>query len=495
MGKQEPKKASFYNPPATVPLEPLSDHPQPIASLDSLFEPPSDDEWLGVMPNVGEPFAPVTKPAELPEVPEVPLVVLDAVQAKILGEITPSHFFITGPAGTGKSVLAGQIIAKLRALGRRVNITASTGIAAIHVGGTTIHSFLGTNICGSIAEAERNQRDLNRNAEFRLRSTDVIVVDEVSMLTGDYIDMMDWRLRTVCHSKLPFGGKQILFFGDFLQLPPVIKDPRKVERHFAFQAKAWETANVQTRVLTINHRQGDDAEFSRHLDLMRVGKFDTATAQYFRQCLDRRLRQPIILYPTNVAVDAVNQAKLAKVPGSVEQFPANVRGDSRACEMLVRNCIADVFLKLKVGAQVLVIKNSVGGNEYRNGERGTLTKIEPDCLHVHLETEGHERDVTLERATWEWRNAEQRILASLVQFPLKLGYAITIHKSQGMTLERMRCDLRRCFAPGQAYVAVSRAKNAKHLSLESPLQATQVFVDKTCAEFYARSRPKARRIG
>jgi hypothetical protein len=380
-------------------------------------------EWTSAPPRL-RPAPPESTPIQPPK----PKIELDPVQAKVLGEVLPKSFMITGPAGTGKSVLAGEIIEQLRARKKSVFVTASTGIAAIHVGGCTIHSFLGTAIHGSIADVMLEPWSLNTQAEYRLKRADVIVVDEVSMLTGDYIDMMDWRLRTVCASDAPFAGKQILFFGDFLQLPPVVKGQR-VERTFAFQADAWEKASVQTRVLTVNHRQGDDAEFSRHLNKMRVGDFDRETSKFFNECVGRRVRKPIILYPTNASVDAVNNAKLAKVKGEARVYEAELRGDERACAVLVKNCIASRDLRLKVGAQVLMIKNCYAeGNEYMNGERGVLEDMGDDRLTIRLETEGNPRSVTVEREFWEWKNADREVIASMRQFPAKLGYAITIHK-------------------------------------------------------------------
>ena len=223
---------------------------------------------------------PPTKPRGEPPRPKI---ALDPVQAKVFGEIVPQCFLITGPAGTGKSVLANEIIANLRERKKKVHVTASTGIASIHVGGCTIHSFLGTNICGSVADVEREPWGLNSNAEFRIKMADVIVVDEVSMLTGDYIDMMDWRLRTVCGRDAPFAGKQILFFGDFCLavgtkivmaggslravedivlgesvMGPDSK-PRKVTHRFGGRAPLYDIhqANAATYRVTGNHQFDD----------------------------------------------------------------------------------------------------------------------------------------------------------------------------------------------------------------------------------------------
>ena len=441
------------------------------------------------------PAASATNTSNAPVVTEPPKVTLDPIQSRIMGEIVPKSMLITGPAGTGKSVLANEAIAAMRARGQKVKVTASTGIAAIHVGGTTIHSFLGTTICSSISEAQNAESySINDRALYRIRAADVIVVDEVSMLTGDYIDMMDWRLRDVCNSDVPFAGKQILFFGDFLQLPPVIKGHR-VERTFAFQAEAWQKAGVLTRMLTINHRQGEDAEFAEHLQAIRVGELTKDMEKFFKVCVGRKLRKAIVLYPTNAAVDATNKIKLAKIPGEARMYPAVLSGDPKACDMLIRNCIADVELRVKVGAQVLLIKNCYeSGNEYMNGERGTLTAMDDEMITVDVETENNQRSVNLRPEMWNWKDGDESTRASLRQFPCKLGYAVTIHKSQGMTLERMRCDLTRCFLPGQAYVALSRAKNAKHLSLERPIRKAQIFADKTCVAFYESSTPKAQMV-
>jgi ATP-dependent DNA helicase PIF1 len=431
------------------------------------------------------------KPTAEPPPPE-----LDPVQAGIAREIFPRSFLITGPAGTGKSVLAEEVIRRLRKAGRTVYVTASTGIAAINVKGCTIHSWLGTNIVGSVREAQtKNAWEFNERAERRIKFCDVLVIDEISMLSGDYVDLIDWRLRTVCNRDEPFAGKQLLFFGDFLQLPPVFKEGRgpKPEHLYAFQAEAWEKASVQTRELTINHRQGEDAEFSKHLMKIRVGVCDDETRDFMRACVGRRLQKPIMLYPTNAAVDNTNRKKLAQLPGEARQFQAEMCGDEKACAMLARSCLAEQTLRLKPGAQALMIRNVYEGEStpyFTNGERGTVREIRDDEIVVDLETEGQERTVTARRETWEWRNADEKVLATLSQFPIKLGWAVTIHKSQGMTLERMKCNVSRCFAPGQAYVALSRAKNAKHLSIEGTFGRNQVFADKTCVEFYQKAKPR-----
>ncbi len=404
--------------------------------------------------------------AQRPVAPAVKLVgrQVDALNAALAGH----SIFLTGPGGTGKSEVVKQIVASLRARGDGVVVGASTGIAAVAIGGMTIHSIIGLGIARNRAEAMRRMGvDTKSKAQDRLNSVKTLVVDEVSMLSGDFIDMLDWWLNMVRDHEpgrfQPFGGYQMIFVGDFLQLPPVIRDSDKVEKRYAFEADAWKNGGIVEVYLNESHRQADP-DLYRHLCLIRRGIVTEETVDFFRQAHDRPLVEPTGLYGTNQEAAAVNARNLKKINAELHEFEAQMAGNQKWYNALIDNCIAEYILALKVGAPVIFVKNKWGG--YVNGERGVVTEVGGDYVIVRKDGGPEDgREVTVERAPWEMKDAKDRVLASLTQFPLKLAWALTIHKSQGMSLDRVRVDLAGCFERGQAYVALSRARSIEGLSL------------------------------
>lgn len=406
------------------------------------------------------------------------------------------NLFLTGAAGSGKSALMSVLVRSLAEDARVVALTASTGIAALNIGGRTIHSFLGTKICQSVSKAAQHldkmrQEDPRRldKLRWRLTGTDVIVVDEVSMLTGDYIDMIDWWLRALIGEDTPFARKQVVFVGDFFQLPPVIKRDDHVERELAFEANAWREAGVRTALLSHNHRQEQDQPFKDALDSLRTGTLAPRTAAFFAQCVGRALDEPTVLFPTNQQVARVNRTKLAALPGVLFTLRAKFSGPEWARKQLARFCFTEQKIDLKECAEVLLTRNVYDGGSgeeyFVNGDRGTLVRGDGGGgdLRVCLERDdGREVDVKPKR--FELRGGSNDVIATMTQYPVKLSYAISIHKSQGMTLSRVRCDLRRCFADGQAYTALSRARTINGLSLARPLNPESVFAHRKCVAFY-----------
>jgi ATP-dependent exoDNAse (exonuclease V) alpha subunit len=407
------------------------------------------------------------------------------------------NLLVTGAAGTGKSFTIGEIIRGLRQAGKSVAITASTGIAGLNVGGCTIHSFLGTGIKGTVGALRKRMPDVleNKKLDKRLRRTDVLIIDEVSMLSGDYLDMVDFWLTWVrkdfwkyeaheegdAFAKAPaFGGMQVILVGDFLQLPPVLK--YDTPRPFAFQAAAWERGKVQTELLQEVFRQSD-ATFAEHLNRLRVGDLTPQAEDFFAACVGRELEHPTFLVPHNASALRYNLDALERLPGDVAKYEATLEGKSWAFDALAKDCIAERELKLKVGAQVIFLCND---SERRivNGMRGEVTRCEPGHIWVKRSTGG---EVSLDRHRWERKDGDGATVASMKQFPVKLAYALTIHKSQGMTLDRVRCNLERAFTGGHAYVALSRATSAEGLSLDVSLTHDQVMVAPEAVEFYERT--------
>jgi ATP-dependent exoDNAse (exonuclease V) alpha subunit len=392
--------------------------------------------------------------------------------------------FVTGPGGTGKSVLVECIIEALVAGGKEVAVTASTGIAAIRVGGCTIHTWLGTRITKNKVELARlvgkhRMQDLRR-IEERIRDCQVLIIDEVSMLSGDYIEMMDvWirRIRRVLTK--PFGGIQVIFTGDFLQLPPVVKGDEEFEYPYAFQAPSWKRAKLTVHALRKVFRQ-EDREFVRMLMLVREGKVGKEVLDYFNARVGAPLDgEPTRLYSRNDTVQNVNFSNLRKLPGVTMTYDAELEGDDQWAERLARDCIADTFLELKIGAPVLFLYNNYDVG-YVNGERGVVVGLGEDSIEV-------EKDdgtvVEVNPAKWEIKDGDDEVQASLRQFPLKLAWAMTIHKSQGMTLDLLECDVSQCFAPGQTYVALSRVRSREGLRLTEEMEESHVQVDQEIVKF------------
>jgi len=396
------------------------------------------------------------------------------------------NVFVTGPGGVGKSEVVNQIIDGFHMDGKNVYVTASTGVAAIRVGGSTIHSYLGTGIAFN---KDSLRKDFARGyvprlekIEERFRKTEVLVVDEVSMLTGDYLEMMDWWIKRHRTSTAPFGGIQLVFSGDFLQLPPVIKRSMKVATKYAFQSPAWERADFQTVHLETCFRQ-DDEELLKHLLRIRRGVVPFDTDKYFRERVGVELDEPTRLYSTNQKVFEVNMQYLTQLPGEVREYEATFEGDAdKYAEKLVKNCIADFCVELKVGAPVIFLRNRYedGHLSVVNGQRGKVIGFEEG--RVQVVSDGCTYDV--DPVEWEYKDADQKVLCTMHQMPLKLAWALTIHKSQGMTLDSLHCDVASCFEKGQVYVALSRVKSVGGLSLSAPLDAKKVQACREALDFY-----------
>lgn len=404
--------------------------------------------------------------------------------------LTGRNEFITGPGGVGKTEVVRAIVSALRAKNKRVAITASTGIAAVSIGGMTIHSTLQTGISQTRAEvmAKMGPDTMHKAAE-RLYYIDTIILDELSMMRGDYLDMMSWWLGLVCERPLePFGGKQIIGVGDFLQLPPVITeaDRPKVVKTYGFEADVWKEAQFEEVYLNQSHRQADP-ELFKHLCRIRRGIVEADTIEFFRECQGRQLEDPTRLYATNGEAFDENQRRLRQLPGDPVVFTAELAGIDAWKRAMVDNCIADETLNLKIGAPVMFLKNTPG--VYANGERGRVVCFE-DGLPV-VETENG-RSVIVEPHIWTMKDSQERLLASMQQIPLKLAWAVTIHKSQGMTLSRVHVDLEKCFERGQAYVALSRAKSLEGLSLNVLPSMSNVRASAKIVRYYQELAAKMR---
>jgi len=421
-----------------------------------------------------------------------------------------ANIFLTGGAGTGKSFILEHIVSALRARyhgsGLAVGVAASTGVAALNVHGTTIHALLGTKICGNILQASARLRDLQKAAQSpwgsdsrdslpllkrRIGKLGAIVVDEVSMLTGDYVDMMCWWLQEMRASDAPFGGLQVIFCGDYMQLPPVIKRGDRVVTHFGFASDAWRDAGMEVVALQKVFRQ-DDRHFVGHLKRVRFGELPEDTRSYFSECVGREFeREPTRLFATNREVDMLNRKMLDLLPGPEHEYVADVRAPTPELrKRLLRDAYVEEVICLRKGADVLLARNKYddvdGERIYVNGDRGTVMSMDEKCATIRLLRT--DEDITVRREEWALERIEpdgsRKKLAYMTQLPLKLAWAVSIHKAQGQSLDPVEVDLDRCFEKGQAYVALSRARRYEGLRLVGPVEERHVMVHPECAEFH-----------
>lgn len=382
-------------------------------------------------------------------------------QAKALAYLQSGrNVFLTGPAGAGKTYLLNDFIRWAKTEGKKIAVTASTGIAATHLGGVTIHSWSGLGIADRISEYSLDALLQKEYLHKRFTSTDILILDEISMFDADRLDSVDLILKAMRNSREPFGGIQVVLAGDFFQLPPITRNGTPVK--FAFQSKAWEEANLVTCYLQIVYRQSDDPLLSI-LQEIRSGQLTEGTVEQLQERLNLELPDTVTatrLYTHNIDVDAVNQAELDKIPGELKTFPMTSTGKKDLVAQIKKSCLAPELLKLKVGAAVMCLKNNpkIG---YVNGTLGTVTGFEYGTVTIQT-AEG--RSLSISPESWGM-DQEGKALAQISQIPLRLAWAITVHKSQGMTLDEIDVDLSKSFAPGMGYVALSRVRSLAGLYL------------------------------
>lgn len=374
------------------------------------------------------------------------------------------NVFLTGAAGAGKTWLLNTYIKHLRSHNVEVAVTASTGIAATHLNGRTIHSWSGIGVRDSLTAHDLDLLAANRRIRKNHESAKVLVIDEISMLHPHQLDMVDRIARRVLDASQPFGGMQVVLCGDFFQLPPVSAGRIAIPDKFAYEADAWHTGKFQICYLHEQHRQNDDALLTILNDI-RNGMAGEHTKVPLRT---RYKREPegnvraTKLYAHNANVDRINSGELARLPGRERLFRMESRGFGQLVDGLKKNCLAPETLALKVGADVMFIRNASDGS-YANGTRGVVEAFDNDSGWPVVRTLSNDVIVA---APEEWQYEEHgQVRAAITQVPLRLAWAITIHKSQGMTLDAAEIDLGKAFEPGMGYVALSRVRNLAGLKL------------------------------
>lgn len=388
-------------------------------------------------------------------------------QAEALDLLKLGHnVFLTGAAGTGKTFLLNDYIKYLKDHGVGVAITASTGIAATHIGGQTIHSWSGMGIRDALADDELIKLTENSRVKRNFKNTNVLIIDEISMLHAHQLNMVDQIARRMKDFTKPFGGLQVILSGDFFQLPPVSRGYDEIQ--FAYECPAWEHGEFQICYLHEQYRQGEDPLLDVLNDI-RNGEPNEETRVPLRTRYKREPRapggetlKPTKLYAKNINVDTINAQALKELDGDVETFLMQSRGFKQLTDGLKKSCLAPEELNLKLGAEVMFVKNSPEG-DYVNGTRGTIIGWDAEEEWPIVRTFDGEEIVAYPE---EWRYEEHgTVRAAISQVPLRLAWAITIHKSQGMTLDAAEVDLSDAFEPGMGYVALSRVRTLNGLKL------------------------------
>lgn len=373
------------------------------------------------------------------------------------------NVFLTGPAGSGKTYLLNQYIQYLKNKGATVAITASTGIAATHLNGKTIHSWSGLGVRDTLDEKSLKRISHKGKLENRILKTKTLIIDEISMLHAHQLDMVDMICRTTRKNSDPFGGIQTIFCGDFFQLPPVQKENR-LPVSFAYDSQIWNAMDIKVCYLDEQHRQKDSA-LSKVLNDIRQNSVDDKTREIVNSCRDKIFFshvQPARIYTHNVDVDYINERELKKISGKAFAYSMKSFGKRNLVGFLKKSCLAPEKLTLKVGARVMFVKNNfeVG---YVNGTMGTVIDFEEESRMPIVKTI-QRKIITADPASWDMEE-EDEIIASIKQIPLRLAWAITVHKSQGMSLDAAEVDLRKSFECGMGYVALSRVRTLLGLSI------------------------------
>lgn len=419
-------------------------------------------------------------------------------------EHTNRSVFLTGKAGTGKTTFLNDFVKRTR---KKHIVVAPTGIAAINAGGVTIHSMFGLPLRTFLPTTERidtslanNIADLMPHFKYRkdklklLREVEIIIIDEVSMLRADVLDMMDFSLRFIRRNNQRFGGVQMLFIGDLYQLPPVVRDEHILKMFynspFFFDSLAIKEIPLITIELTKVYRQTDE-EFLDILNAIRDGDVANIDFEHLNERYDPDFEigneSYVYLCSHNKMADEINVEKLEEIKVDAKTYEAKLFGEFK--ENQFPN---EQFLELKIGAQIMFIRNDISGEKkYFNGKLGEISALDENEIKVILD--GSEREIVVKREVWEQKkyfldtekNIKEEVLGSFEQFPIKLAWAVTIHKSQGLTFDKVIIDAGKSFTAGQVYVALSRCRTLEGIVLKSKITPEIIFKDNRILHFHS----------
>jgi len=372
--------------------------------------------------------------------------------------LSGKNAFITGAAGAGKTFLLNEFMTRAKRAGKRVAKTASTGIAATLLNGNTLHSWSGIGLRDHLNRWFFD--DMPKSRRETIARADILAIDEVSMVKDWYLDLVNEVCKVVRVSSRPFGGLQVVFSGDFAQLPPVDGDHAG---GFAYLSQAWAETDPVICYLNTQFRQEDGGNFAEILNAIRTGTYRRGHIEPIMARKGAVLEGNVTeLHTMNRNVDGVNSRHLANILGEERSFQAAYTGGRNYIDSLKRGVLAPDVLKLKKGATVMAVKND-SDKRFVNGSVGEVVDFD-DMSGFPIVKFNNGKTVTVTPDIWERRDDSRR-LASMTQIPLKLAWAITVHKSQGMTLDAAVVNLSYTFAPGMGYVALSRIKSLDSLSL------------------------------
>lgn len=378
---------------------------------------------------------------------------------------TGSSVFLTGEPGSGKTYIINKYVSYLRSKQIHTAITASTGIAATHIGGMTIHSWSGIGIHKTFTKDDLRVLAKNTRVSNKILKTSVLIIDEISMLDSQTFDLIELVCRILRKNDEPFGGLQVVCVGDFFQLPPVSRTGEQTPQ-FAFQSEAWKRLDPRVCYLTEHHRQ-EDQIFLGLLRSMRSGYLsDDEKDILLSRSVDLEFDHVDLdapkLFPHNANVDSLNDRELQKISGVKKTYEMKSHGVPPLIEQLKRGCLSPDVLVLKKGAQVMFTKNSFT-EPYVNGTIGIVTGFTDD-LNQPIVRIRSGKCINVAPVSWSIRTEDSE-LASITQIPLRLAWAMTVHKSQGMSLDAAFVDLSQAFVCGQGYVALSRVRSLDGLHL------------------------------
>lgn len=385
------------------------------------------------------------------------------------------NVFLTGGAGSGKSYLIREYRKEVDS--ESLPVLASTGVAAVLLGGRTFHSFFGLGILEGGPRAAFERASKNPKLLKRIKKTEGVIIDEISMISGAAFETAEMIARLAKESDLPWGGLRIIAVGDFAQLPPVGTGSQK---DWCFRSPAWMKTGFQVASLQYNQRVQED-RFLEVLNLIRKGQVSSVVRDFLNEKLrDHDEDAPgTRLFPRRLQAEDYNQKKLDEINEEEIQIPTIYFGTEKQREQLAKSSPVPETLKIKLGCEVLFLQNDPQ-KRWVNGTRGKVIGIEPDKIKIK---KNHGREVQVEKVQFSMLDAEGQVTASMVQFPLTLAYATTIHKSQGATLDEIWCDLGSLWEPGQAYVALSRLRTSEGLNLLR-WNPRSVLVDPAVEKFY-----------
>lgn len=384
-------------------------------------------------------------------------------QSEALDILKMGHnVLLTGAAGSGKTHTLNTYIEFLKESSVPVAITASTGIAATHLGGVTIHSWSGLGIRNALSSYEIDELERRPYLWKRYQAARVLIIDEISMLHHFQFDLVDALCRSFKRINAPFGGMQVILCGDFFQLPPI---SREIESkvNFVYHSKAWGEMDLKICYLSEQHRQNDKA----FLGVLNDIRDNNVTEDTIERLQSRYNQDPTTnVFPTkllshNEDVDAINIRELTKISGAKKYYHMRSHGKKNLVESLTKSCLAPQELVLKVGAKVMFVKNNfeVG---YANGTLGVVCGFDAD--DAPIVRIASDKRIVVEPASWGIFE-DGKIKAEITQMPLRLAWAVTIHKSQGMSLDAAEIDLSKSFVEGMGYVALSRVRSLQGLKL------------------------------